>query len=776
MTYLGIPLNRFKELPDLIGGLKNLKSLDISSNSLKELPDFIGDLKNLTSLSVSSNTLKELPGFIGGLKNLTSLNISSNSLKELPDFIGGLKNLTSLDISSNTLKELPDFIGDLKNLTSLSISSNALKELPDFIGDLKNLTSLNISSNALKELPDFIGGLKNLTSLDISSNALKELPDFLGKLRNLFHLNISNSVISHIPKQLLDLDIPFYMSSFGITMKRGINYYNTELKKMDKSLFEQSYDVIKEFYKSDLIELKECKLILLGDGQAGKTCLVERLINNKYPPQSPPTDGILIKDWDANFASGENAKIKVLDFGGQEVMHSMHTCFLTSRTVYLVVLDGRQDMLNDLLARNWMENIKTFAPNSPVIIVISKVDDEGNPNASLNGNELKKEYQNLLFVEKTSAKKGTNIEGIKERIYYAIEHSSGYKYYFNTIWMNIKSEIESMQSDYIKDNVYDEICERYDLHNDYFKKSLLDWFKDLGVSYYYSSEDFSPTKEKYRVLNPAWLTNGIYTLILKTPTSTGLLSHAVIKATLTNNIINQNSVNYSDEEIEFILYVMRQYEISLKTENSIEFIPSKLNKEKPEFDFPIMESLHISWEAKYIPNIILHRLMVRNYDKIDRKIMWRTGAVFSDIHADDYLYKVLIEKNDTQIDLYVNSTFDEPRIYLQGFRDRINTSLKEIESVKEYIYYNIDTKGSGKEPYEDVLIQYTKEPNREIYLSDIKDYAKPYEILKQIFTDKFIKEKETKMKYNLSNAKIGELNIIEEGDYIAQKARAINNK
>ena len=774
--------NNLKELPTFIGDLKNLTSLSFGGNKLKELPTFLGELSKLTSLNIRGNNLNELPSFIGKLKNLTLLSIGGNNLNYLPTFIGDLKNITSLYIGNNKLRELPAFIGELKSLTSLDISNNNIKELPTFIGELKNLTSLDISSNNIKELPAFIGELKNLSSLDISNNNIKELPCFLGKLKNLMRLDISFLNLCHIPKEVVDLDIPFSNNYVGrcLIFSSGMT-----LDRMDVSLFEQPYELIKKFYEAGFYVLKECKLILLGEGGSGKTCLTERLISGRYPEENPsPTEGILIKDWKLRFSNGDEPRIRVMDFSGQEIMYSMHTCFLTSRTVYLVVLDGRQDSQNDTIARNWMEIIRTYAPGSPVIIVISKVDDEVSRNSCLNVSDLKEEYSNLLCVEKVSAKDGTNIEGLKNRIQCAIEHNSGYMHYFNSNWMQIKSDLENMNDNYISDKVYDGICKKYGLNDDYFKKYLLKWFKVLGITYYYyESGDFSQANKKYRVLNPKWLTDGIYTLILKTPPDTGLLKHSVIRNALAENRINETRVTYNDEEIEFILCVMRQYEISLIVENDTEFIPSKLDKNKPEFSFDKIKSLHLSWEAKYIPNIVLHRLMVKYFNVIDKTCMWRTGALFSDFDGGQYKYKVLIEKTDTRMDLYVHSKFEEPRIYLQKFRETINDFLKNI-GASEYINYTY--KGEpAKDLYIDVLTQFVIKPGNDIYLSGIRGFADPHIILEQVFTNDSIinKVREHKgMNVVVSNSTIkGDVIISEQGDafkqqgYFNQMAERIKN-
>ena len=63
--------------------------------------------------------MKQLPNSIGSLKNLQTLNISGNSLKELPLSMSGL-NLKTLDVRNNPkLKRIPKEVAHIRCLETL---------------------------------------------------------------------------------------------------------------------------------------------------------------------------------------------------------------------------------------------------------------------------------------------------------------------------------------------------------------------------------------------------------------------------------------------------------------------------------------------------------------------------------------------------------------------------------------------------------------------------------------------------------------------------------
>lgn len=139
--------NHLKTLPESIGQLESLKTLDLYMNKLKTLPETVGNLQSIQTLYLSVNQLKTLPKSIGNLKSLKKLELKRNSLKYIPDSISELASLQILDLSENNLLNLPESIGSLKSLKVLDVARNKLMDLPDSIWKLENLKTFGLTKN-----------------------------------------------------------------------------------------------------------------------------------------------------------------------------------------------------------------------------------------------------------------------------------------------------------------------------------------------------------------------------------------------------------------------------------------------------------------------------------------------------------------------------------------------------------------------------------------------------------------------------------------------------
>lgn len=677
-----------------------------------------------------------------------------------PDVIKLLKNLRIVSVYQIGGELL--WLRNLVNLQRLDIvvRTENLPKLWECTSTLRELHLWYPKERICQTIPSGIRSLKQLRYLSIStSNYPIELPNWLHELTHLKKVILRNCFIKSIPYSLVQTGLPFIINRSNTQESVGIFLEGITLAEGELSLFSQPREVIEQYYSGTRSTAQECKVIFLGDSETGKSSLIERILHGTFKEGTLPTDGILISIWNTTIDE-KPFRLRILDFGGQEIMHSMHRCFLSSHTVYVVVCASRNDSEIDRAAERWIENVKTFAPGCPVILVLNK--EDLNRHASVNERDLRNINPFLRCVLKTSAKRDDDpgVANLIKEIQYAVTTCIN-NIDANAGVLGVKQDLELMEKDYISYDEYLEICDKHNVKDG--QEGLLHWFKDLGIAYTFSTE-----LQDVQVLNPEWLTNGIYRLILRTPEN-GFLAHKTIRETLKqkNSKDSMPEKVYTPQEAEFILHVMRTFEISHNMSNGIEIIPLKMEKTPPKKidNFSKSDTLHLQWKAHYLPFNLIHRLMIRKVEELDKECVWRTGGLFK-----GYQCVALVEMNETTLDLYVTGPFDR-RQYMQEFRTEIWRILESLNiKAEEVICYRIENQ-EGQIPYEDVMQQWL-DGRKEIYISGIKKYVSPAKLLHEIYP-----QPEKEMITNITNILNSNIGNVGDGNilFLHNLASSIQN-
>ncbi len=725
LTELVVFGNQLINLPESIERLSQLTELNLLCNQLTSLPEGVGNLSQLTKLNVSQNQLTSLPESIGNLPQLTKLNVYHNQLAGLPESIGKLSQLTELDVSCNQLAGLPESIGKLSQLTELDVSYNRLTGFPRNMEKLSQLVTLYISALRLQKVPYWVRQLPQLGLLDLGHNPLNTLPDWLGDMTALHSLGLSSLRLTAIPRSLLKLNIPFFANRNVWTgnFPKGIYIKNVELSIQPVSLFDQSRDkspefqesrkLIKDYFATPKVPVREAKVIFLGDGKVGKTYTIQRLLHGcrkgDYPTKE--THGILIEDLYAE-KGGETYKIRVWDFGGQDIMHEMHRCFLTDRTCYVVMIDTRVDKQTSR-ARYWLRTVQNIAPNAPVLLLVNEVG--GGKNRDLDYSSLEQEFSNLAGAEYCSSMDAGDEEfrrKVEQAIFRQALEMDSCKMEFPQSWENIRQNLLSLRNGagaeqkglyYIDRKTFHNLCDQYAVPaDDGLRAWLLTWFNDLGVCFsYHLGEDGQERSIDYKILDPMWLTSAVYKIIWeKAQTEDGLITLSEIYRILgkpgsaamkKDGIPCLENVSYSQQECGYVLDIMRMFRISYPADARTEFIPALCKSDSKMDPVPKCWKQHAAYRFRYtfLPETVLHRLMIFCFANLRPGRRWRKGFW---LECEPQGLSAVIraegpdsEENELQIDVYAQSEEFESWMWLQPLCQQLAT-INSTLSLKTDIF------------------------------------------------------------------------------------------
>ncbi|MEZ2277880.1 MAG: COR domain-containing protein [Microcoleus sp.] len=349
------------ELPEAIASLTQLQMLFVENNLLKELPEAIASLTQLQLLNLSNNLLKELPEAIASLTHLRVLYLDNNQLTELPEAIASLTQLRGLYLSNNQLTELPEALTSLTQLRGLYLSNNQLTELPMVITSLTQLRQIELSNNQLTELPEALASLTQLNRLSLSNNQLTELPESIASLTQLNRLSLSNNQLTELPESMASL-----------TQLRELNLNKNPLNPDLAAAYEEGTEAVLQYLRAKAeakITLNEAKLILIGEGEVGKSCLLGALREDEWLESRLTTHGIEIKPVIVTHPNtGTEISLNGWDFGGQPVYRSTHQLFFSAPAVYLVVWKPREGPQQGFV-KEWITLIKHREPDAKILVV-----------------------------------------------------------------------------------------------------------------------------------------------------------------------------------------------------------------------------------------------------------------------------------------------------------------------------------------------------------------------------------------------------------------------
>lgn len=674
----------------------NLKTLDMrfltcNCVNVSQMPNL-----ELMRVSMMSGPV-EIRG-IEKLKKLQELDLSFTDIGSKFN-VTGLKSLRILEMTGNTQLDTITGLYTLGNLEELDLSGTAVTKLN--ITTLKKLKRLRLMDTRQLQYVEGTAILHALEYLDFSCSAIKNIPDGIQCLGKLKRLDLSYLTLEKFPPWLTQTNMQFTCCGNGINLcgaaipGDSAKTFVQEPEQTPEQFHHNAKKIIDDWNNNVSRPMDEVRVVFLGDGMAGKSHIIARLRSDGGDPvdfTGDATPGVSIHD-KLYSIQDRSYRVHLWDFGGQKSLYSMHRVFLSTRTLYVVVVDVSENTQQER-AQYWLNTIRSFAEGAPVLLVLNQMDKR--KGASVQEENLRDIYFNLTEVVQMSAKEDSQeqfVEGFLEALKRQIGQMQDLDIAFPPACYKLKNHLQNLEAPCISRAEYDTIADHYGVDQN-TREHLLEVFNDLGISYYHPG---LPGQKDYIVLQPDWIANAIAIMLFNRhkEAENGMVARSSIQAILQTKSDGSSpedgtdelplkrilkAASYTPEQVEYVLDIMHAYWLSFPLKDGQEFIPMLCSENRPsvqDHDGSDVDILKLRMKFSYLPDYLIHRLMVEMRGTLDRNRVWCEGASFS-LPEHHTSAEIFCEKSNLEIVVRGKKPAHGGKVYLNTIREAIERIADEL--------------------------------------------------------------------------------------------------
>ena len=537
--------------------------------------------------------------------------------------------LQYLHISETNLQNLQ--IPPLPQLIVLDLSENQQLQSLQFANSLPNLQTLIVHNCKLSAL-NLPAGCNKLQTLIAYNNPLNQV-QIQGNCPMLRRVEL------HENKNLQNLQMPSNLQALQEVYLDATD----RLQNIPPEILKQGAKGVAVYFKSlakGQTDVYEVKMLIVGEGETGKTTLWKKLQDPTYMPsgKEESTVGIQIREgWSFKHTDKKEVDclVNMWDFGGQEIQYMTHQFFLTPRSLYVLLADGRREVAN---FPYWLKIINLLGRTNdkervPVLVILN---EKGSTNvkAPYDEESVIIDFPNLKITKRqvdfaiNDGRFGTVQTLIEQSICQDLAHLP---ITMPSNWQEVREALYELRKthNHINEEKYTSICKEKGIGDTLERNTLLLLLRDLGIILYYDNIDLAD----FIVLNPVWALDAVYEI----------LRHKEVgqnKGRFNEKLLMQvwTQCKYLAPEQAKLLQLMLKdnLEVCFKaTENDktvyiapqlLEYVPRPQNI---KHDNPA--DLSFIYQYPFMPKGIIGRLMVRLNKQIMRRndelLVWNKGML-----------------------------------------------------------------------------------------------------------------------------------------------------
>jgi len=433
-------------------------------------------------------------------------------------------------------------------------------------------------------------------------------------------------------------------------------------------------------FLGEMLEEEVCpqwasKLMLVGEGGAGKTCLLGRLLGKEFDEHEGTTFGIdiLPLELDHPDRGGVRMTLSTWDFGGQQIYHATHQFFLSNRSLFLLVWNARLGWEQGKL-RQWLEQIKARAPESPVMVVATHADER---EAVLPDVDLLHEYPQIVGFHTVSNKTGDGVEDFRSVLAHIAADLPLMGETWPSNWVKAadavrarKAEVES----HIPPGELKGILEANGVHDD-AADVLTQWLHDLGdILFFRDNRDLNDKV----FLDPQWVTERIYRVLDCKDVQSGL---GIFRREHMDNLWPKLDRDMRD----YLLRLMEQFDLSYRTlgDEDISIVVERLGQNPADYrerweeiaNEPAWKEVAMRYRLSTIPAGIPTWFIARSH-RFTTNTHWLYGAMFKSDMDESHLGLIRAYSGESEKFLTLSVRGPAPHNFFAVLRDGLEVTLR----------------------------------------------------------------------------------------------------
>lgn len=490
-----------------------LEILDLAENNIEDLSP-LASLSELTSLKIPRNHITNTAP-LQQLTKLVDLDLSENPIDTI-SFVKKLPQLKELSITSCGLNDLRP-VKYATQLCFLNINNNRISDLSP-LQNCPDLFNLRASQNAITDISP-LANLPKINFLGLNNNHINNIAPLAG-LKQLVSLDLENNQLNELPDWITKFKIVWNGKNNGFHFRDVVYLTGNPLSDPPAEIVKQGTEAVRRYFdrkkKENFSAIHEAKLILVGDGAAGKTSLQKRLADPtaSLPEEDTRTRGIQICNWEFK----PNYIAHIWDFGGQDVYYPVHRFFLTENAVFVLLASTRNEQHN---FDYWIPTLYQFGGYSPIII--GQTCHDGNRVAwndlgSYAGDSrfnIIRATKDLLYYELNLPSRNKGLADIKKEIVHQLGKLPHCNKDIPTSWITIRETLkkEGETKPCIDYDRFTEICNEvvpgsFTEPADY--TDCASFLHNIGAILWYSQNS---TLKNWIILRPEWGMQAVYRII-----------------------------------------------------------------------------------------------------------------------------------------------------------------------------------------------------------------------------------------------------------------------